>query len=142
VFPDQQDSGLERDTHSVLSYSKDMKRGKAPSQYTGSMQSRASRITVTIVLLICLVCPLLEMFDQWDDTIQTGNDTEYGLVVLALCVGVAYSFAQFIFKYSLRGFLAKNALTSRVHKSFRSTPCSFVPLLFNPLSPPTLALRI
>ncbi len=86
--------------------------------------------------------PLLEMFDQWDDTIQTGNDTEYGLVVLALCVGVAYSFAHFIFKYSLRGFLAKNALTSRVHKAFRSTPCSFVPLLFNPLSPPTLALRI
>jgi len=26
------------------------------------------------------------MFDHWDDTIQTGNDTEYGLVVLALCV--------------------------------------------------------
>jgi hypothetical protein len=82
------------------------------------------------------------MFDQWDDTIQTGNDTEYGLVVLALCVGVAYSFAQFIFKCSLPRFLARNALTARVHKAFRSTPCSFVPLLFNPLSPPTLALRI
>ncbi len=82
------------------------------------------------------------MFDQWDDTIQTGNDTEYGLVVLALCVGVAYSFAQFIFKCSLPRFLARNALTSRVHKAFLSTLCSFVPLLFNPLSPPTLALRI
>jgi len=70
------------------------------------------------------------MFDQWDDTIQTGNDTEYGLVVLALCVGVAYSFAQFISKCSLPRFLARNALTSRVHKAFLSTPCSFVPLFF------------
>jgi len=45
---------------------------------------RASRITVTLVLLISLSCPLLEMFDHWDDTINR-DDTEYGLVVLALC---------------------------------------------------------
>jgi len=36
---------------------------------------------------------------------QTGNDTEYGLVVLALCVGVAYSFARFIFRSASLGFL-------------------------------------
>src|SRR5437016_13643663 len=100
------------------------------------MQSLVSRITVTLDLLVCLVGPLVEMFDHWDDTIQTGNDTEYGLVALALCVGVAYSFARFIFRCSLR-FLARNTLTSCVHKAFLSTPCSFVPLLFNPLSPAT-----
>jgi hypothetical protein len=51
-----------------------------------------------VVLLTCLICPLLELFDSWDDTIQSGNDTEYALVILALCVGVAYSFARFISK--------------------------------------------
>jgi hypothetical protein len=40
------------------------------------------------------------MFDQWDNTILTGNDTEYGLVVLALCVGAAYSLARLVFSLS------------------------------------------
>src|SRR3989441_3056021 len=105
------------------------------------MQSRASRITVTLVLLICLVCPLLEMFDHWDDTIQTGNDTEYGLVVLALCVGVAYSFARFIFKSALLGFIAKSVFASCAQKSFLSAACSLT-LLFDATSPPPLPLRI
>src|SRR5216684_179382 len=65
------------------------------------MRSQASRITVTLVLLTCFVCPLLETFDTWDHTVQTGNDTEYALVVLALCVGAAYSAARFIFKSSI-----------------------------------------
>ncbi len=66
------------------------------------------------MLLTCFVCPLVDMFDNWDHAMQTGNDTEYAFVVLALCVGVAYSLA-------LRG-------------SFFVSPI--------PLSPPTLALRI
>ncbi|MFI5176548.1 MAG: hypothetical protein ACHQKY_16935 [Terriglobia bacterium] len=50
-----------------------------------------SRITATIALIICFACPVIEMFDHWDHTLQTGNDTEYTLVVLALCVGLAFS---------------------------------------------------
>src|SRR5207302_189474 len=53
-------------------------------RYTSLMRSRASQIAVTLVLLTCLICPLVETFDNWDHTIQTGNDTEYALVVLAL----------------------------------------------------------
>jgi hypothetical protein len=34
------------------------------------------------------------MFDQWDHTIQTGQDTEYEFVVLALCAGVSLTFAR------------------------------------------------
>jgi len=34
------------------------------------------------------------MFDHWDHTLQTGNDTEYTLVVIALCVGLAFSMAR------------------------------------------------
>jgi hypothetical protein len=49
-----------------------------------------------IVLLTCVVCPVLETFDHWDHTIQTGQDTEYALVVLALCVGVVYALARLV----------------------------------------------
>src|SRR5882762_1733025 len=106
------------------------------------MRSRASRIAVTLALLTCLMCPLVELFDNWDHTIQTGNDTEYTLVVLALCVGVAYSFARLIFKSALLGFVAKSVFASCAQKSFFSAPCSFTLLLFDATSPPPLPLRI
>jgi hypothetical protein len=111
-------------------------------RYTPLMGSRASRIAVTLVLLTCVICPLIEMFDNWDHTMQTGNDTEYALVVLALCVGVAYSFARFIFKSALLGFVAKSVIASCAQKSFSSVPCSSTFLLFDATSPPLLPLRI
>jgi hypothetical protein len=95
-----------------------------------------------VVLMACLVCPLIEMFDNWDHAIQTGNDTEYALVVLALCVGVAYSFARFIFISALPGFVAKSVFASCARKSFFSTQCGFTFLLFDATSPPPLSLRI
>src|ERR1700686_315862 len=106
------------------------------------MGSRFPRTTTTLVLGICLICPLIEMFDSWDHTIQTGNDTEYAFVVLALCVGVAYSFARFGFKSVLLRFIAKNLFNSWVPKTSLSAPCCFTLLLFNATSPPPLPLRI
>src|SRR5882757_6844865 len=106
------------------------------------MCSRTSRIIATVILVTCFVCPLVDIFDNWDHTIQTGNDTEYALVVLGLCVGVAYSFARFIFKSALLAFVAKSVFASRPQKSFFSAPCSFTSLLFDATSPPLLPLRI
>jgi|SRR5580692_3178799 hypothetical protein len=106
------------------------------------MRSRTLRITVTLVLLTCLVCPLVELFDNWDHTVQTGNDTEYTLVVLALCVGVAYSLARFISKSMVLAFVAKSVFAPSLQKSVFSTPCSFTLLLFDATSPPPLPLRI
>ena len=106
------------------------------------MGSRASQITLALALFICVVCPIVEMFDNWDHTIQTGNDTEYALVVLALCVGVAYSFARLVCKSALLRVLAENVFASYTQKSFFSTPCSFTLLLFDATSPPSLPLRI
>ena len=105
------------------------------------MRSWVSRTMITLVFITCLVCPLVELFDNWDRTIQTGNDTEYALVVLALCVGVAYSFARFVFKSALLDFVAKSVFASYAQKSL-STPCSFTLLLFDATSPPSLPLRI
>jgi len=105
------------------------------------MWSRASRITALVVLLTCLICPLLETFDSWDDTIQTGNDTEYTLVILALCIGIAYSFARFTFTSGLL-FFAKSVFTTCTQKSFLSSPSSLTLQLFDATGPPLLPLRI
>jgi hypothetical protein len=51
------------------------------------------RFATGVILAICIGAPILEMFDQWDRTLEDGNDTEINLVVVALCVGVAFSVA-------------------------------------------------
>jgi len=51
------------------------------------------RFAIGVILAICIGAPILEMFDQWDRTLENGNDTEINLVVVALCVGVALSVA-------------------------------------------------
>src|SRR6266481_1270448 len=106
------------------------------------VRSRASRMTGALVLLTCLICPLIEMFDTWDHTIQTGNDTEYALVVLALCVGATYSFARFIFKCLLLRFVARNVFNSSADRPLRPAPFCSTPLLFSVISPHLLPLRI
>jgi hypothetical protein len=105
------------------------------------MRSRVSRITVTFALFTCLLCPLVETFDNWDHTIQTGNDTEYTLVVLALCVGVAYSFARFILKRVIPSLFAKNVLPSFTQKALFFA-LVLTSLLSDATSPPPLPLRI
>ena len=97
-----------------------------------------SRFVATLALLICFGCPILEVFDYWDRTTQTGNDTEYTLVVLALCVGAALIFAR----------LSDNDRVFRVASRFgfrsASSFCLALALLFLPevsLSPP-LTLRL
>jgi hypothetical protein len=59
------------------------------------VRSRASFLIALCALAICLSCQLAEIFDRWDHTLQTGDDTEYTFVVLALCVGVTYSLKCF-----------------------------------------------
>jgi len=51
-----------------------------------------------VALTICLLCPIVELFDCWDHTEQTGNDTEYTLVIVGLCVGAAYSVGRLMIR--------------------------------------------
>ena len=51
------------------------------------------RFAIAAIVAICLGAPVAEMFDQWDHTLQDGNDTEANVVIVALCVGVALSVA-------------------------------------------------
>jgi hypothetical protein len=59
-----------------------------------SVPSNVTRIAIGIVLLICLICPVVELLDNWDNTLQTGNDTEYTLVALALCIGIVFTLVR------------------------------------------------
>jgi len=54
------------------------------------------RLAIVAILAVCLGGPIVEMFDQWDHTLQDGNDTEANVVVVALCVGVALSVATIV----------------------------------------------
>lgn len=108
--------------------------------YTQVMQSR---IIAAIALLTCFICPILETFDNWDPPIQTGNDTEYTLVIVALCTGAAYSCARFILKLSSFGFIAHRMVFSRAQRTcIAHAPRSFGLLLFDAASPPLAPIRI
>lgn len=106
------------------------------------MRSRGAQITAAIVLITCLVCPLVEMFDHWDDTIQTGNDTEYALMILVLCVGVAYTLAQVVSRFPLLKSAADFISNWDAHQPLlpgRRSSFFVIPI---PLISPSLALRI
>src|SRR6267378_4031733 len=50
---------------------------------------RFRRFAVAAILAICIGGPVVEVFDQWDDTLQDGSDTEANVVIAALCIGIA-----------------------------------------------------
>jgi hypothetical protein len=106
------------------------------------MRSRASQTTLALVLLTCLICPLVETFDSWDHTIQTGNDTEYALVILAVCVGVTYTFARFVFGFPWDKFAAGLLSIFRLSKPLLAGERRSFFVIPIPLSPPVLTLRI
>jgi len=92
------------------------------------------------LLLVCLVCPLIESLDFWHQTFDGGNDTEFALVIAALCVGVSYIVARLIFKSEFAtSILGSVSAHSYVGFSF---VCGFLTLRFTATSPPSLALRI
>lgn len=95
-----------------------------------------------MVPLVCLVCPLVELFDRWDKTPQTGNDTEFVFMILALCLGAAYLLVHLM---AAAWFARK---TDGVHARRIPSACARpFPNLFTrgpliPISPPPAALRI
>jgi len=100
-----------------------------------------SLIISAIALAICVVCPLVDMFDQWDQAFQTGHDSEYPLVVLALCVGVAFVLARSISTFSLN--LPVSSVRYTILSAVNSLPYSIrLTELAPALESPPLSLRI
>ena len=81
------------------------------------------------------------MFDHWDHTLQTGNDTEYSLVVLALCLAAAYSLTRVVPTLSpVLGSFVRALTHSRALKGLESAFCGVTQIAVSTGPPP--ALRI
>ena len=99
-----------------------------------------------LVFLTCLVCPTVEMFDSWDHTPQTGNDTESVFVILALCVGATCG-AQHVVDGDALLKITAMRIASSLFRGFSLTglfASSWLSpgLLQIPISPPAVSLRI
>src|SRR5215472_12122530 len=94
---------------------------------------------LTIVLLVAVVLlgtQISELFDTWDNTLQTGNDIEFNLTIVALCIGACVLFAKLILRL-FRNLVRESHpfLLHRLPQSSRSTRelCCF---LLAPSPPP------
>ena len=105
------------------------------------MRSRASFLIALCALAICLSGQVAEVFDQWDQTVQTGSDTEYTFVVVALCVGVSYSLRWFAPEISAPGVVA-SAIAFFAVDSFSIRVIHHAASTLTAASPPSIALRI
>lgn len=105
------------------------------------MQSRPAQAAIALVLLTSLACPIFELFDSWDRTLQTGGDTEYAVVLLALCVGVVYCLKHLVVRLSQSlSAISLDSVSQCIGGSPFSGTCS-LQLSAAPESPP-LNLRI
>ena len=53
-------------------------------------------MAIAVILAISIGAPIAELFDSWDQTLQTGNDTEANVAVVALCIGVAFAIGTIV----------------------------------------------
>ena|SRR5215472_6760900 len=49
---------------------------------------------VLITLVVMLGGHLTELFDHWDNTLQTGRDIDYSVVIIAVCAGIVFAAAK------------------------------------------------
>ena len=52
------------------------------------------KLALYAVLLVWLTWPIVELFDTWDQPVDTGNDSQYTFVVLGICAGAVYVFSK------------------------------------------------
>src|SRR6266853_189959 len=106
------------------------------------MRSRATTIIVTLILAICLVSPLVDMFDNWDHAAQTGNDTEYTIVILGLCVGALYTVARAALSVSGNSRSKRAVAMDGLLPIFSRGSLDLIVKALISASPPLTALRI
>ena len=91
-------------------------------------------------MLVCLVCPIVEGFDTWDPPIDSGNDSEFSLVIAALSVGAVYLFVRSIPKPRQRRFADRQDFSLRLPALLVST--RRFDFCVTDAGPPPLSLRI
>jgi hypothetical protein len=95
------------------------------------------RFAIGVVLAVVIGAPILEAFDRWDQTMQDGNDTESNLVIVAICVGLAFSIVASLLT-RLRGSLRSRSTVARIPEPLFSNPAALEAPLPNSRPPTTL----
>ena len=72
----------------------------------------ARRLFIAAIIAIALGAPVVELFDSWDQSLQSGTDTEANVAVVALCMGVAFAIGTVVIAGRIRAL--SSALTGRV----------------------------
>lgn len=67
------------------------------------------RLAIAAILAVSLGAPIAELFDTWDQTLQTGSDTEANVAVVALCIGVAFAFGTIVVVNRIRALASSSA---------------------------------
>jgi len=67
------------------------------------------RLVIAAILAISLGAPIVELFDSWDQTLQTGSDTEANVAVVALCSGVAFAIVTSVVGNRIRALASASA---------------------------------
>src|SRR3954451_19232975 len=98
------------------------------------------RLMIAAILAISLGAPIVELFDSWDETLQTGSDTEANVAVVALCIGVAFAIGTIVVVNRIRALASASA--RRVVLSL-APPCRMVSFLTpEPTVSPPAILRV
>ena len=99
------------------------------------------RLAIAAILAISIGAPIVELFDNWDETLQTGSDTEANVAVVALCVGVAFAIGTIVVVNRIRARASASA--RRVVLSSLAVPRQIASLLTPAptVSPPAI-LRV
>jgi hypothetical protein len=58
------------------------------------MRPKFIRFGAMLILTLCLLGHVAEIFDHWDNTLETGNDTEYSTIIVALIAGAVLGLAR------------------------------------------------
>jgi hypothetical protein len=95
------------------------------------------RLAAAAIVAICVGAPIVEMFDQWDHTLQDGNDTEANVALVALTVGLAIVVSGIVLVARIRGSSLMRASGSvRTPRFISLATISFVSPIPT-ISPPT-----
>jgi hypothetical protein len=67
------------------------------------------RLFIAAIIAMSLGAPVAEMFDRWDQTLRDGNDTEANVIVVALCIGVAFAVGTIVVAGCIRAMWSTRA---------------------------------
>ena len=98
------------------------------------------RWAVLIILAAMLGGHVTEMFDRWENTLQTGRDIDFNVVLIAACAGAVFVVAK---SFVVLFYQSSKHEDSPVQQSFSLPQTIFTEIAAaRPSPPPLLPLRI